>query len=83
MRKISQIATDVFAGKILVLLDTEGVPDRNLTFPEAENDGYIELKSYIAAWRYLGKESATMLTRILTAQEKVPPAVYQVTKKGV
>lgn len=83
MRKISQIATDVFAGKILVLLDKHGVPDRNLTFPEAENDGYIELKSYIAAWRYLGKESATMLTRILTAQEKVPPAVYQVTKKGV
>lgn len=83
LRKRSAFIADVFAGKILTALCSNGSPDRIITFPEAENEGWIYEKPYLDAWRYLGKNTMTMFSRIWLAQKNIPNTVYQLTKQWV
>lgn len=83
LRKRSLLMPDVFAGRILTALDTDGVPNEAITFPEAVNKWWIQEKPYLDAWRYLGKDTMTMQNRIWVAQGFVPSTVYQLTKKDV
>jgi len=81
LRKRSAFLSDIFAGKILAVLGADGSPDRAITFPEAENEWWIQEKTYLEAWRYLGKNTMTMCARIWIAQKIIPDTVYQLTKK--
>jgi len=81
--KKSFLLPDLFAGRLLAILDKKGFPHEAITFPEAENAWWIKEKKYLDAWRYLGKECVSMFPRIAIAQKYIPEFVYQVTKKGV
>lgn len=81
--KISKLLSDIMLWKVLAVLDKHGNPDTEVTFPEAENNGWIKEKNYISAWNYLGKRDIWELAVFYLRNKDVSLDVFQVTKKGV
>lgn len=83
VNKTSLFLSDVFAGRVLAVLDDCGSIGHDITFPEAESEWWIVEKSYLHAWEYLGKNAMNPMSRILIAQGVVSESVYQITRKGI